>query len=247
MAHKAFLLPFSSVELLSRRRVVAWGVAPTNLRRALYGAAATGTLAMACVYALAVMFGASAVPTLQSFWRMPSVGVAAGVDVLLLTLVVAHVHYVQRPYLMRTACPAVLTARAAAQDRLLASALLLAFFFAWQPLPQTVWSAASSGVTAALWTAWALGWMVLLGSLILLDRPAYLADILPLRTVRFLLRQGPDRAVRCAFNLIRTGVAGGLLLIEWCAPHMSLGHLLFAAVVALYLAGARFLPMPNVK
>ena len=247
MAHKAFLLPFSSVELLSRRRVVAWGVAPANLRRVLYRAAATGTLAMACVYALAVMFGASAVPTLQSFCRTLSVGVAVSIDVLLLTLVAAHVHYVQRPYLMRTARPTILTERAAAQDRLLASALLLGFFFAWQPLPQTVWAAAGSGVTVALWTGWALGWMVLLGSLILLDRPAYLAEILPLRTVRFLLRQGPGRAERCAFSVIRPGVVCGLLLVEWCAPHMTMGHLLFATAVAVYLAGARFLPRPNVK
>jgi len=121
---------------------------------------------------------------------------------------------------------------------LLQSALLLAFFFAWQPLPDLVWTLDSPWQLLLLQTGWYAGLLTLLVSAALIEVPSLL---------RIALRTGILCCAPYATSLARAGIACGLLLFEWCAAQMSIGHMLFAGVLTAYLVITRLLYRPNVN
>jgi methanethiol S-methyltransferase len=207
MAHKTFLLSLTSAGILAQDRPEPSAATAARVGRAAYQGVATSALAVAFLYAVVVIFHGS-VPTLNSFSGMRAGVAGVSIDVALLALVVAHFHWVQRPWLVGGVPREALTRQSGAQSRLLAAALMLGFFFAWQPLPQLVWSVSEVGTRAALWTGLAVGCVVQVASMALMDRHPSL----------------------------RFSAVVGLVLIEWCAPDMSLGHLLFATGITGYLA-----------
>ncbi len=188
-------------------------------------------LAAAVLYSVAITLGLG-VPSLGSFSESPSTSGAVVMDLALLSLALLHFHFVQRPY----AVPDVRQIRRSparrSHDRLLVSALLLAFFFVWQPLPDLVWALGAPWPVLLLRTGWYVGWLSLLVSAALLEVPTFL---------RTALRTGVLRSVGFATRAARCGIVCGLLLVEWCAAQMDLGHLLFAGAVTAYLCITLFL------
>jgi protein-S-isoprenylcysteine O-methyltransferase Ste14 len=113
-------------------------------------------------------------------------------------------------------------------------ALILLFWF-WQPLPDRVWHVSNSFAAGMIWIVFWSGWLIVLISTFLINH----FDLFGLRQVfLFFLRQ-PYTAVpfrRLLFyRVVRHPIMLGFLIAFWATPTMTKGHLLFAAVVTVYV------------
>jgi protein-S-isoprenylcysteine O-methyltransferase Ste14 len=118
----------------------------------------------------------------------------------------------------------------------LASSLVLALlFWAWQPLPQTVWQLEAAWARALMWALFASGFLIVLLSTLMTGH----FDLFGLRQVwaRFTERpyRHPPFQVTFFYRLVRHPLYTGLFLAFWATPDMSLGHLLFAGGMSAYV------------
>ncbi len=118
---------------------------------------------------------------------------------------------------------------------LVTSLILISIFWLWQPMPQTVWRAESPWLAALLRALFFAGFLITLLSTYMTDH----FDLFGLRQVwlRFVGRryEHPPFKVTWFYRLIRHPLYTGLILAFWATPHMTLGHLLFAAGMTAYI------------
>jgi methanethiol S-methyltransferase len=108
---------------------------------------------------------------------------------------------------------------------LIASLALTAFFIAWRPLPQIVWSL-TGAPASILRVLFYLGWtLVLISALICHGRPF----------------AAPGAAVASRARGAAEPMYPGLMLALWAAPSMTAGHLLLAASATAYVLAAALL------
>jgi methanethiol S-methyltransferase len=118
---------------------------------------------------------------------------------------------------------------------LCATAALALVCWQWRALPQRVWSVDGSA-TAALITAvsWC-GWAVLLISTFLISH----FELFGLQQgFGRLMGRGPAKqtfATPFFYRWLRHPIYTGFILAFWAAPHMSLGHLVFAGLTTAYI------------
>jgi len=117
---------------------------------------------------------------------------------------------------------------------LAASLVLVLLFWQWRPLTATVWRAEGALATALL-AASALGWGTVLLSTFLINH----FDLFGLRQawLHFLQRPLVPLAFRTTllYRLVRHPIMLGFLIAFWFTPHMTVGHLLFAAGMSAYI------------
>jgi protein-S-isoprenylcysteine O-methyltransferase Ste14 len=117
---------------------------------------------------------------------------------------------------------------------LAASAALVLLFWQWRPLPFTVWRAEGTAALV-LMAVCALGWGTVLLSTFLINH----FDLFGLRQawMHFLQRPLVPLAFRTTllYRLVRHPIMLGFLLAFWSTPHMTAGHLLFAAGMTAYI------------
>ena len=118
---------------------------------------------------------------------------------------------------------------------LVSSALLIATYAYWQPIAASVWSVESSIGSAALTALYFTGVTLVLYSTFLIDH----FDLFDLRQVflYFRNREYRDRHFKqpALYRLIRHPLYLGFLITFWATPVMSVGHLLFAVVMTIYI------------
>ncbi|HXY44210.1 MAG TPA: NnrU family protein [Acidimicrobiales bacterium] len=124
---------------------------------------------------------------------------------------------------------------------LAASAVLLLLFWQWQAVTTPVWDVHDAAGSGAIWSVYALGWLIAIGSTFMIDH----FDFFGLRRAYRYSRQEratPMRFVeRWLYGWVRHPLMLGLLLAFWATPHMTAGHLLFAVSAFAYIAvGVRF-------
>jgi protein-S-isoprenylcysteine O-methyltransferase Ste14 len=113
---------------------------------------------------------------------------------------------------------------------LIASAQLALLCWQWRPIPLPLWS--TTGLLAAALTALqAVGWLTALVSTFLIDHFEL-----------FGLRQGfgarPSQSTLqtpLLYRWVRHPLYAGMLLAFWSAPTLTLGHLLFAGALTVYI------------
>lgn len=113
---------------------------------------------------------------------------------------------------------------------LISSLLLILVLWQWRPITTTIWHV--EGVPAAILTAisW-IGWLIALTSTWLIDH----FELFGLRQARATAFKTP-----LLYRLVRHPLMLGFLLAFWATPHMTAGHLLFAAMMTAYiLVGVR--------
>lgn len=117
---------------------------------------------------------------------------------------------------------------------LAASLVLVLLFWAWRPLPYTIWRAEGALATTLLALS-ALGWGTVLLSTFLINH----FDLFGLRQawLHFLQRPLTPLAFRTTllYKLVRHPIMLGFLIAFWFTPHMTVGHLLFAAGMTVYI------------
>ena len=118
----------------------------------------------------------------------------------------------------------------------LASALVLALLFAfWHPILTPVWTIESPALRAVVWGLFGLGWAIVFLSTWLINH----FELFGLAQVWHHWRKsdaGPARLTTPLFyRLVRHPLYSGFLLAFWAAPTMTLGHLLLAAGMTVYV------------
>jgi protein-S-isoprenylcysteine O-methyltransferase Ste14 len=112
----------------------------------------------------------------------------------------------------------------------------LLMLWAWQPMPQTLWQLDAAPVRYAMYAAYASGWGTILLATFNIDHFAFFG----LRQVWDAIRARPPRKVpftaRWLYALVRHPISLGWLFVFWATPHMTVGHLLLAAGMSLYIA-----------
>lgn len=111
-------------------------------------------------------------------------------------------------------------------------------YWLWQPLPQTVWSVEGETARNVIWAVFGLGWVIVLLSTFLINH----FDLFGLRQVYLYLigepyRHHPFRTTGF-YKWVRHPLMLGFLIAFWAAPTMTLGHLLLAGLLTLYILAA---------
>lgn len=116
-----------------------------------------------------------------------------------------------------------------------ASAILIALFVFWRPLPAVVWHVETPWLRAAIHTIAFLGWGIVFASSFMVSH----WDLFGLRQVAYRLADRPYRPlefrIRGLYRLVRHPLMLGFLIAFWFAPTMTAGHLLFAVLTTAYI------------
>jgi protein-S-isoprenylcysteine O-methyltransferase Ste14 len=118
---------------------------------------------------------------------------------------------------------------------LFASFALLILYWQWQPIPAPVWTVRNSAAAAVLDGIFWLGWVVLVASTFLLSH----FELFGLSQVfaRLFDKQPSAAKFRAPllYRRVRHPIYLGVLLAVWATPAMTVGHLLFSAVITGYI------------
>ena len=117
---------------------------------------------------------------------------------------------------------------------LFASIALMVLFAFWRPIPTIVWNV--SGVSAlVLWALFALGWLIVLTSTFLINH----FELFGLQQVWFNLRgraaAPPQFRQPLYYKLVRHPLYSGFFIAFWATPVMTVGHLLLATGMSIYM------------
>jgi len=118
---------------------------------------------------------------------------------------------------------------------LISSLLLILIFWQWQPIITTIWQVdgwPASTLTAIYW----IGWLTALAASCMIDH----FEMFGVRQVA--AHRGPAAVFKAPllYRVVRHPIMLGFLLAFWATPHMTAGHLLFAAMTTGYiLVGVR--------
>jgi len=125
---------------------------------------------------------------------------------------------------------------------LMSSLALLLLFREWRPIGGTIWNFEGGPGEIVMFTMFGLGLTIVLVSTFLINH----FDLFGLRQVWAYAR---DRRLvdqpfvaRALYRIVRHPLMLGFLIAFWATPHMTAGHLLFAAVTTSYiLVAVKFL------
>ena len=156
-------------------------------------------------------------------------------DLALLTLFGLQHSVMARPSFKRQWTRVVPESAERSTYMLFSSAALAAMFAFWQPLGGIVWDATAPAAQAALYGAFALGWVLLLLSTFLINH----FDLFGLRQVWLHLvgkRYEPlPFKVTALYRYVRHPIYVGWLLVFWATPTMTLSHLVCAIGTSVYI------------
>lgn len=118
---------------------------------------------------------------------------------------------------------------------LLSSLALILIYYFWQPLQGVIWhvdnSAGANILTALFW----LGWLIVLASTFMISH----FELFGLKQVYMNLKQkqlsAPEFKMPMLYKFVRHPIMLGFIIAFWATPHMTVGHLLFAAVTTAYI------------
>jgi protein-S-isoprenylcysteine O-methyltransferase Ste14 len=118
---------------------------------------------------------------------------------------------------------------------LLASALLLALFWAWQPIPTLIWEVTNPLSRASIYGVCLVGWILVALSTFQFDH----FELLGLRQVWRATHNRPQvpSQFRTPFlyRIVRHPMMSGFLLAFWATPVMTIDRLVFALGMSLYI------------
>ena len=117
---------------------------------------------------------------------------------------------------------------------LVASLVLFTMMMGWRPMPAVIWHVEGVGANI-LWGIFALGWALVLLSTFLINH----FELFGLRQAWCEFRgteiPAPRFRTPMLYKHVRHPLYFGFLLGMWAMPHMTSGHLLFAAGMTLYI------------
>jgi protein-S-isoprenylcysteine O-methyltransferase Ste14 len=177
-------------------------------------------------------------PTRLDGPRQGSLAAAVAVDLGLLLLFAVQHSGMPRPGFKRWLTRFVPGPAERSTYVLLSNAALLVLYWQWRPLGGVVWEVPDGAARAAVWAAFAAGWLVVLATTFLIDH----FDLFGLRQVWLAFRGVDYTPVRFVapwpYRLVRHPLYVGWLMVFWAAPTMTAARLLFAAGTTAYILAA---------
>jgi protein-S-isoprenylcysteine O-methyltransferase Ste14 len=118
---------------------------------------------------------------------------------------------------------------------LVSNAVVLLMIALWQPLGPNVWHVEHEVGRAVLWTLFAAGWLMVPVVSLLINH----FDLFGTRQVWLQLRRAAYTHLTFRtpgiYKRVRHPLYVGWIIAFWATPTMSLGHLLFAALMTAYM------------
>lgn len=118
---------------------------------------------------------------------------------------------------------------------LAASAALIVMFLFWRPIDTIVWNVTNPALQSLIWLLFWIGWGLVLISTFLINH----FELFGLQQAWFHVRgrkaAKPELRVPLFYRWIAHPLYSGFFLAFWAAPEMTLGHLLLAAGVSVYM------------
>ncbi len=175
------------------------------------------------------------VPKTLSSGSSDNLGLAVVIDALLLSLFAAQHNVMARPEFKKWWTGIVPPATERSTFVLLSSASLILMFVFWSPLPTVIWSLEGGLAYWLVSATAAIGWIVVLLSTFLINH----FDLFGLRQVYGRLT-GTDRSSRPfkttgLYKYVRHPLMLGFLIAFWATTTMTIGHLLFAGFLTLWV------------
>lgn len=203
----------------------------------LYSSACYAVFLATFLYAMAFVAGVG-VPKHIDNGTSASLLAALVIDLTLLTLFAVQHSGMARPAFKRWWTRYVPQAIERSTFVLVSSLVLLLLFWQWRPLPQVVWQVQSGWAEWSLMAVSLLGWLMVLTSSFTINH----FELFGLRQVWLFVRgrEAKDEpfVLRAMYRIVRHPLMLGFLIAFWATPYMTLGHLLFSAVVTGYIVVA---------
>lgn len=112
----------------------------------------------------------------------------------------------------------------------------LLLMWAWQPMPAVLWNIEATPARYIVYSLYGFGWITIVLATFNIDHFKFFG----LRQVWNAIRARPAPAGRFTatwlYSVVRHPISLGWLFVFWSTPTMSLGHLLLAATMSLYIA-----------
>jgi protein-S-isoprenylcysteine O-methyltransferase Ste14/rhodanese-related sulfurtransferase len=224
---KAVGLPTESTSTLSDRKRLRWLVLT-------YGVVAYLFFLVSFLYTIGFLGGFLVPKTIDS-GSAGTKTTAFFINLGLLALFAAQHTVMARPAFKRWWTRIVPPAMERSTYVLATSAILFLLFRLWRPLPAVVWQAERTWMAVALWLAFGVGWVIVLVSTLQINH----FDLFGLRQV-YLYFSGQNYMpvpfrTPWLYRVVRHPIMVGFLIAFWATPKMTVGHLLFAAMVTIYV------------
>lgn len=118
---------------------------------------------------------------------------------------------------------------------LLSSLALILLFWQWRPMTDVIWNIETPALEYVIWALFLLGWGMVLLSTYLINH----FDLFGLRQVYLYSKSVDYTEVGfkevLLYKVVRHPLLLGFIIAFWATPHMTTGHLLFAAVTTIYM------------
>jgi len=118
---------------------------------------------------------------------------------------------------------------------LFSNVAMIALFAAWQPMSGTIWSAGSGVGQIAIYSLYAMGWLLVLYATFLINH----FDLFGLRQVWLYFQSKPYKQLQfrilSVYRYVRHPLYAGWITVMWSTPTMTLAHLMFAAITTSYI------------
>lgn len=121
---------------------------------------------------------------------------------------------------------------------LTASIVLMILFVGWRPIDKTVWSLnpiPHPMINSLVWAAFWIGWLTVLLSTFLISHFELFGLQQAWYHLRGLEREAPKLRQPLFYKYVRHPLYAGFFLAFWATPQMSVGHLLLAAGMSVYM------------
>jgi methanethiol S-methyltransferase len=161
---------------------------------------------------------------------------AVGIDILLIALFAVPHSIMARPWFKRYWTRVVPEPIERSTYVLVSSVLLAILMWQWRGLDLVIWDVRNPVGRTLLWGLFAAGWVLVTLATFLINH----FDLFGTRQVWLYLR-GRDYTslpfrTPMLYNRVRHPLYLGWALAFWATPTMTLGHLVFAATLTLYMA-----------
>jgi protein-S-isoprenylcysteine O-methyltransferase Ste14 len=118
---------------------------------------------------------------------------------------------------------------------LFASAALILMYLLWRPIPGTVWMVENRAAAMLLWALFAAGWLIVLLSTFLISHFELFGLKQVWRHMRGTAASEPVFRQPFFYRLVRHPLYAGFFIAFWTTPHMTLGHLVLASGMSVYM------------
>jgi len=201
----------------------------------LYAAVAYAIFFATFLYLIAFVGNFPIVPVTVDFARVAKPGKAALIDAALIALFGIQHSVMARPGFKAGWTRIVPAPIERSTYVLFASVALMVLMAFWHQLTAPVWTITHGVGAAILWVLFASGWAIVLTSTFLINH----FELFGLQQAWFALRERaaapPVLRQPFFYRFVRHPLYAGFFIAFWATPVMTMGHLLLAAGMSIYM------------